>query len=152
MISVNNFKNLTEHLVSEIDGLNHSIVTVQEEHFHKKAKDLTTDQMPLLLAVIPSADGEGDHDNYSDRDNFLMFVLTRREGSDRNDANLIQDYHDTQQAILAIKHKLIEISGDCDAEFHQVMQHLIIDSFHFDPEYNFNGWDGWSCTFVNKRY
>ncbi len=152
MISVNKFKELVIHLVASIDGINHHVITVQEDHFHKKAKDLTTDQMPLLLAVIPSADGEGDHDNYGDRDNFLMFVLTRREGSDRNDDNMITDYHDTQQAIMAIKEKLIEISENCDSEFHPDLQNLALDSFHMDPEYNFNGWDGWSMTFVNGRF
>lgn len=152
MIRIRTFKELMAHLVDEIAGLNHYIVAVREEQFKEKVKDLSTDQMPLLLAVIPSADGEGDHDNYSDRDNYLMFVLTRRESSDKNDDNMIDDYESTQDAMLAIKDKLIEIAADCSSPYHQEMEHLIVDSFHMDPEFNFQGFDGWSCTFVCKTY
>lgn len=152
MISVSKYNNLVAHLVNEIPGLRHYILAVREEQFKEKVKNISRDQLPLLLAVIPSADGIGDHDNYSDRDNFLMFVLTKRDGSDKTDATMVNDFETTQSIAMTIKHKLIEISGDCEASFHAELEHLMIDSFHVDPEFNFLGFDGWSLTFSCRSY
>lgn len=152
MIGVRLYKNLVSGLVDDIPELKHYIVAVREEQFKDKIKDLTSSQMPLLLAVIPSSDGEGTRDNYSDRDNYLMFILTKRNASDKNNDTMIDDFELTQNITMAIKEKLIEIASDCTHDHHTAMEHLSVESFHIDPEYNFHGFDGWVMSFISQVY
>lgn len=147
------FRDFAQYLVDNIEGLNHKVVTVKEEHFKQYAKDIDPSKLPLLLAVIPSLDGDGpDADNYSDEEAHLMFVLTNRAASDRTPENEISDYDLTYEITQAIKDLTIDNSAECERPFHPELQHLVIKSFHLDPEYNFMGFDGYSISFRVKTY
>ncbi len=80
MIKPSDYKSYWNHALEEIDGLKASFIVATEAGLSKKIKDISSDQLPFLVAVLPSADPKSpDVDNQVEENQTIIFVLTKRE-------------------------------------------------------------------------
>lgn len=148
MIGISTYTDYWKHCVEEIDSLKSYHVVATEEGMGKKIKDISSDQFPALIAVIPSATPHtSDVDSVIERNQALIFILIRRAAADKSDTVFTADMDLTQSVMKAVKQLLTDDHTDCDSKFHVTMKRLKVESFHQDPEYNYLGCDGWSLSF-----
>ena len=140
MITVRKYKEICDQIVDsiEIDG---NVIASTEEQSMKKLQDKDGIR---LVAVYPSYHFDGATDSYKDLHEILFFIVTRQiEGSD--DETEIQQYSDTQDALIRLKDYLF---GE-DNQYCRLFPNLDWGSVLIDPEYNiFGGYIGWSMKFV----
>lgn len=148
MILVQRFKEYFDHCVDDIKALKSAHIVATEEGLGQKIKDIGIDQIPFLVAVIPSADPDSrDTDSVKEKNMSVLFVLTKRDPQDKDESSFINDMGHTQDITKLVKTMMKDDKDDCDAKFHDVMKYLDVNSMHQDPEYNYLGCDGWSLSF-----
>ena len=131
----------------KIDGIDSFTLVVSERHLTKKLDKCDGD---VIAFVYPSADSmPGNVDNDGKEVMGLVFVLRKVSPGNEDDTEELASYSSLQEKLLASEKKM----KDDFSKNHKVMQHLIEDSIHIDPEYQvFGGYNGWSMSFKLKWY
>lgn len=146
MINLINYKNYWTDMVNRVGALKQAVMVADESHL----KDHLTKnpQYPLLVATIPSAGSNArDVDSYTEKNNALIFVLTKVAAADRTADSYIETMSTLQLVTAMVKTLMLEDFASCSNPMHEFMQHLDVGSFNQDPEYNYLGHDGWSLSF-----
>jgi hypothetical protein len=146
MIKLTDYSAYWKDMVSRVSALKQAILVTDESHL----KDYLTKnpQYPLLVATIPSAGSiSRDADSYTEKNNALIFVITKVAASDRTAASYLSSMTELQTVISAVKNLMLADFATCENTMHEFMQRLDVGSFNQDPEYNYLGHDGWSLSF-----
>ena len=143
MITVKKYKEICDQIVEAINIDGH-IITSSEAQGMEKLYDKDGIR---LVAVYPSYHFAGDPDAYKDLHEILFFIITRKtEGADEETD--LQQYSDTQDAIIRLKEYLFNEDDYGNTHCPQ-FPNADISSVLIDPEYNiFGGYNGWSMKFV----
>jgi len=150
MITVTNYKNYWDHVVTELtpDGLKKAYVVATEERLTKKINDLKGSESPFLVAIIPSSDPKSiDDDAVGEVNSGMIFILQKRAHADQDDATFLQDMDTTQAIMKKVKELMQHDKITCSSAYHSIMERLNLSSLHQDPEYNYLGCNGWSLSF-----
>lgn len=142
MLRYTEHRQLAQEVVTQVDALKKVIHVAAEDHFTKRLRDLTPDQFPCLVAVIPGASGSGQEDAVKFPHSCLWFVLKHLGERERTDDTEHQTYQETELAVNQILDHLMSGQSSCaiarDIEWH-TMEIL--------PAYNYDQCDGWSISF-----
>ena len=147
MILLPQLKQVLDQAVASIPELKKSILIVGEEHLRKKLSGLSREKdFPLLVALIPSGDGQGtDWDSAQYRNELDFFLLTKCSSyTSRTEEEEFQDFVDMQTLTIKFKdHVLSPQSISVCSWFSKVDP----NGFSWDPEFNYMGCDGYSTSF-----
>ncbi len=158
MIQITAFKEFFEAAIiwanakadSEITGgktISSLVMAVEENHLIKKVKD----KAGIILAIkYPSADSQGDEDNYSERNKCLIFCITKWDPGKTTDQDEANNYAVLQEFTMQIKNYLITSDkgpGICGIE------NGLYSGFRTEWEYNiFGGYNGLSVSFDLRNF
>jgi|SRR5690606_1238780 len=139
MIGIKEFNGICQDIVEQI-GIKGHVICSTEEQGAKKLKDKAD---IWLVAVYPNYSFDGDPDSYQDRHEMMFLVVTRQmEG--KSDEFELDQYVNTQQAMVKLKEYLFG-EGDQIDELCKLFPNLKVNAVAIEPEYNiFGGYLGWS--------
>lgn len=147
MIPIKQYKTYFGTILSRIETVKHLILVSTEADLGVKIRDLTEDQFPLLVIVVPSADSVStDPDNTYEVSICLIYLLQYVDVTMMEDTSFIETMDTIQQGISSIKQLMADDKGDHHTSPH-FLHGLDLNQMHTDPEYNFFSCIGWSLTF-----
>ncbi len=141
MITVKNYNEICQQIIAAIEIPGYVICSTEDQGL-KKLKDKAGIRM---VAVYPNYSFEGGQDSYKARHELLFFmVLKQNEGS--TDQIELDQYSDTQDAMIRLKEYLFNESTESSTYCH-LFPNLDIKTVNIIPEYNvFGGYLGWSMA------
>lgn len=141
MITVKNYNEICQQIIAAIEISGYVICSTEDQGL-KKLKDKAGIRM---VAVYPNYSFEGGQDTYKARHELLFFiVLKQNEGS--TDQVELDQYSDTQDAMIRLKEYLFNESTESITYCH-LFPGLDIKTVNIIPEYNvFGGYLGWSMA------
>ena len=143
MIPISDYKSYFKRAVERIPELRTFKAVVDENHLGKVVKDLNNTHYPLLVAAYPSAITSADSaDAIKGRCTGLLFVLFDMNDRSRSDHDYESELDQASQIMTTLVGIMREDMQECS-----FMANLHTDSMKIDPEYNFVGHVGVSCTF-----
>jgi len=147
MIEVRAYKEYAKEFL-ETKGIDDMCMVVSEKHLSKKLPKCSGD---VIAFVYPSADSLAGSSVDDDGKEVmgLLFLLRKVSPGNEDDEEEFESYEDLQNKLLAVEKKMkFDYSNG-----HEVMQRLVVDSIHIDPEYQtFGGYNGWSMSFKLNWY
>lgn len=145
MISITLYKQLWDAVAQAI-GANQAILVRTEGEFAQKIKSID-DGVLLLIVVVPSSDTDARNlDNIIENETIIVYVVKKVNHKDQDDADMVADMVQTQNAVTAVKDYLYDHATDCDATFHKILKRIDFNQMRTDPEYNYMGTDGYSVS------
>ncbi len=143
MVPIRTFDTYCKHLQTVIPAITSYIFAATEDHLVKKIKDKAG---VIMAVVIPSANpASGSDDALKESNTTFIFVVKKLNAENRNDATELNHFEETQNAITAIKNRLI--ADKADYANYPYLYQLNEKAIHTDPEFNiFGGYDGWSIS------
>jgi hypothetical protein len=141
MISPDVFKQILVDGALEVPQLKKAITVVNEDHFRAATKELTKEDYPLVVGMVPSATRIGQRDGKIWRNVWMIYVL---HASDYGSLNLTD--HDTQSLLSweAAQEFVGYLDGLSETDCHVLARYN--GNVDIDPEYNWNEHDGWSLV------
>lgn len=147
MIPIKTYENYGEGFLA-LNGIDSFCMVVSEKHLVKK---LPKHDGIVMALVYPSFDSisTGSIDNDGKEIMGLLFVLKKVAPGNEDEVEELDTYAYLQTSLLSVENKLKEDYQNG----HEVMQNLVVDSLHIDPEYQvFGGYNGWSMSFKLNWY
>ncbi len=146
MIPIRTYREYGKGLLS-LSGIDSFLMVVSEKHLTKR---LNKRDGTILAFVYPSADSmPGNVDNDGKEVLGLLFVLKSVCSGNEDEEDEFTTYENLQESLLQVEKQLKEDY----TKNNEVMQHLVEDSIHIDPEYKvFGGYNGWSMSFKLNWY
>lgn len=141
MISLVDFNTYFQGMANVDTGVKRVDVVPGEDNIKDILSDISNDDMPFLIAVIPSGKSNGSEQNNVVEVNYsLFYVLIKTDAVSKTDMEIMLE---TQPVVEAVKQQMMD-----DKELCGVMRDLDVGSFHMDPEWRFLGkCTGWSVSF-----
>lgn len=138
MITVPEFTQLCHDMVASMAGVKDLIIVVDESHTVNAIKDKPG---PLLVGVLPSAQGSGKLDASKHMNTAMFFVVAKAlTGSDPLD-----QYRQLQLDVTSAEFRLLERASDGCSMFTDLQP----DGINIDPVFNeFGGYNGYLLTLV----
>lgn len=155
MVLISKYRDFWEYIQSVVPGIDTVLVVHEDSDLASIIRDASAGEV-FLLAIVPSADTEAtSHDDYEEFDACYIFVIKKSDRGNLTHREYIDEMEQMQVLMGAIKHKMIELSGDTDHCFDpdspgHLMHRLQINGMHTDPEYNLFGCNGYGLTFKLK--
>ncbi|MCH8491443.1 MAG: hypothetical protein LAT81_16180 [Oceanicaulis sp.] len=150
MILVSDLFQLGQDATAHIEGLNSSIVVVEESHFRKRLGAMKESDFPTLVAVMPSAQSNArDVDNIKWNNRLMFFILKRINYSNRTYEQELTDFQVSQIITQKFFDYLIQRKLQYDSC--NPLRELDPDRVLIDPEYNFLSCDGHSISFQLEK-
>ena len=145
MLSVNSLDNICRKAVADVIGLEKHFLVISESHLAKRLRGLKAHESPILVAILPTAQGQSANVDTLLWQNQLMFLVLKGpvNYTARAVEAEVEDFNFTQKLTLDFIDYLRtqQTSGQCT-----ILKKLDLNSLQVDPEYNFHSCDGWSIT------
>lgn len=127
--------------LSEKIGAKRTFFLTAESDIKPMLQDITPEEQPFLLVIIPSAQSKGStQDNVSELNLALVYLFKKHDAKDKPTFEVQKEL---QPHIEATKNQLIADKEECG-----IMRELDLSSMHTDPESQlFSALTGWSLTF-----
>ena len=140
MVNITLYELFWNNLISKTEITSVFFFTT-ESYIQPRLADISTEQQPFLMVVIPSAKTSGSsQDDVADNNYGLIYVLSKE---DRTGVDTFTIQKELQPQIEHVKLLMIAYKDECD-----IMRELDVSSFHTDPESKlFSRATGWSLSF-----
>lgn len=140
MINLQDFEAYINGL-SEKSGAKKTFFLTAESDIKPMLQDITPEEQPFLMVIIPSAQSKGStQDNVSEVNLALVYLLKKHDVKEQRTFDVQKEL---QPHIEAMKSQLISDKEECG-----IMRELDLSSMHTDPENQlFSALTGWSLTF-----
>ena len=147
MVRIRQYNDYFKGMLLKVPALKSFILVTAESDLMEKIRNISDDDFPLLIAVIPSADSIApDPDNVLEASTCFLYVVKKLIQDSSSDESFLTLMETTQDVFTAVKLQMAADKSNHDTSPH-FMHRMDLNRMHSDPEYNYLGCAGWSLSF-----